>query len=496
MEHYISSCSNKLYFSIKNDILEFSSIQANFRLVSKNSNSYSFTSRGRDKIIGIDNKNEIFLFNKNQKFNESQILWNLIKIKRNRYLIQSNFNQKYLEEYKNNLVLANNEEINAINNNNKIKNNILFNLIKVFEYDEFDKKNMKLIQKEPIDVIIKYIDLMDKTLNRSGIKQFYKDQDNEELRYSMRSILHYIPWVRKIFILMPNEKVNFFKSYDEIQDKIKYIKDKDLLGFESANSVSFSFNLFKMEKFGLSKNYIYMDDDYFIGNTLKKSDFFYFNEKNKNIFPYLLTTKFFKINENFILNEFYNLNKKKDLIHPHSSEGFWFEMFITEKFFIENYKVPLISSEFTHNAISENIDDLRIIFEIAKKYVYFKETLFLKERFIMSLNHQHLYNLYQLNIKKEKAHPIRRSYILIEKIKKNNLNIPLFVINTGGNHKPLNRQNKIVQKILSKRFPFKTKYETNYQKKIKYFNFINMLYFIILKYFFFFELLKIIYINI
>ena len=32
---------------------------------------------------------------------------------------------------------------------------------------------------------------MDRTLNRSGIKQIYKDQDNEELRYSIRSILQY-----------------------------------------------------------------------------------------------------------------------------------------------------------------------------------------------------------------------------------------------------------------------------------------------------------------
>ena len=30
-----------------------------------------------------------------------------------------------------------------------------------------------------------------------------------------------------------------------------------------------------MKKFGISDNFIIMDDDYFIGNTLKKSDFFY-----------------------------------------------------------------------------------------------------------------------------------------------------------------------------------------------------------------------------
>ena len=65
----------------------------------------------------------------------------------------------------------------------------------------------------PIDVLIKYIDLYDPNLNRTGIHQIDKDYDNEELRYSLRSILKNIPWVRKIFILMPNEKVRYLKDY-------------------------------------------------------------------------------------------------------------------------------------------------------------------------------------------------------------------------------------------------------------------------------------------
>ena len=54
----------------------------------------------------------------------------------------------------------------------------------------------------------------------------------------------------------------------------------------------------------------------------------------------------------------------------------------------------------------------------------------------------------------------------MEKVNKAKLNAPLFVINTGGNHKPLNRQYKIMKKIINKRFPFKNKYEiiTNIKK--------------------------------
>ena len=134
---------------------------------------------------------------------------------------------------------------------------------------------------------------------------------------------------------MPNKKVAFFKSYEEINEKIIYIKDKDLLGFDTANIYSFLFNLFKMKKFGLSKNFIYMDDDYFIGKYLKKYDFFYYDEKAKKIFPYLITTKFSESNKTDVLNRYYTLIRKKNEIHPHSGEGFILAHLGTLKFFID-----------------------------------------------------------------------------------------------------------------------------------------------------------------
>ena len=73
----------------------------------------------------------------------------------------------------------------------------------MFEEYKYKYEFSKYVFKESIDLIIKYIDLHDKTLNRTGISQTYKDEDNEELRYSLRSIFANIPWVRKIYILMP-----------------------------------------------------------------------------------------------------------------------------------------------------------------------------------------------------------------------------------------------------------------------------------------------------
>ena len=71
---------------------------------------------------------------------------------------------------------------------------------------------------------------------------------------------------------MPNENVRFLKNYECIKDKIVYIKDKDILGYDSSNSLAFQFRYWKMKKFGISDNIIVMDDDCFIGFPLILKD--------------------------------------------------------------------------------------------------------------------------------------------------------------------------------------------------------------------------------
>ena len=36
---------------------------------------------------------------------------------------------------------------------------------------------------------------------------------------------------------MPNKKIRYFKDYNLIKDKIVYVKDKDILGYDSSNSL-------------------------------------------------------------------------------------------------------------------------------------------------------------------------------------------------------------------------------------------------------------------
>ena len=190
-----NSLMNELYFSVENNTLLLSKIKSDFKIIPKGRNKYLMISKILDKKIGIDEFDNIMLYDNNDT-NITKIYWNFIKINLNQYLIQNIHNQKYL--------MINNSTILFCNNTLYInlEQNFIFNFIKLYEEAELNQEYLEIIEKEPIDVLIKYIDLTDNTSNRTGIIQIYKDHDNEELRFSIRSILENIPWIRKIYILM------------------------------------------------------------------------------------------------------------------------------------------------------------------------------------------------------------------------------------------------------------------------------------------------------
>lgn len=266
---------------------------------------------------------------------------------------------------------------------------------------------------------------------------------------------------------MPNDKVKYFKSYEVINNKIIYIKDKDLIGFESANIHSFTFKLYGMKKFGIANNFIYMEDDFFIGKFLNKKDFFYYDEKKQKVLPYITTKNFEYFNATEVLNRYFDLYEKMPLIHPHSYDGWWFSIYSTNKYFMERYSCPIINTNYTHNTFPENIEELREIFEEIKYYKYINKTLFSNERNILTLNQPQFWNLYQLNIKHQKVNSIPYKYISIENLKKSNLDLHLFVINTGGNHIPSIQQYKIEKKIMQKRFSIPTIFEIRENNSLK-----------------------------
>ena len=397
------------------------------------------------KLISSLN-NELKFFFRLKRIENKLDLWTFFEIKKNNYKIQ-NKNKCYVKVIKSNIIC----------DNISFEEASIFEFIKIYEEIVDNKVNNKLIEKEPIDVVIKYIDLRDQSLKRNTIHQIKKDFDNEELKYSVRSIMKNIPWVRKIFILMPNKKVRFFKDYNNIKDKIIYITDKDILGYDSSNSHAFQFRFWKLKKFGISNNFIAMDDDYFIGSPLNKNNFFYV--KNGKVTPAIITSKFLMIN-NKSVNK--NLRKYKDIIsktnNEQTSEIFEYSLYLTYSFLLSLFNKPLIIPRFTHNAIPVNLKELKEIYDLIYHSNYKYSTLDCLYRHIETLQFQTMIQAYSFIKYNKKVRKI--SYKFIENTKSiiENYNYSLFCINTGAENSSILAfmKTRIVMEYL---FPIPSSYE-------------------------------------
>ena len=108
---------------------------------------------------------------------------------------------------------------------------------------------------------------LDKKINAVG-----RYQNNEELKYSLRSIEKHIPWVRKIFIVTDNQTPSFL---DTNHSKIQIIDHSEIIPNEylpSFNSSVIEYFMYKIP--GLSEFFLYSNDDMFINADLTPSFFF------------------------------------------------------------------------------------------------------------------------------------------------------------------------------------------------------------------------------
>ena len=343
-------------------------------------------------------------------------------------------------------------------------------IIKLYKENNNLNKNSDLLENEPIDVVIKYIDLQDKSLDRENFEQIDKDIQNNELKYSLRSIIQNIPWVRKIFIIMPNDNIPYLKEKEEIKDKIVYIKDNSLLGFDSSSPPTFQFNLHKLKKYDLSENFILMDDDYFIAQPLSKSDFFY--EENGKIYPYIISTEYSELDKDLIKAQYVSGSSRIIDINYHSEEGFLFRkietlLFLYKIFDNKNEEDLLIEVGFTHNAIPLKISDIEEIYEyIENKYQYYEVCLKGKKRNIRTLQPQILFMNYARNKYDRAVKEISWKYYDLSDARQANLNSKLFVINVEDKeYYPL--RFKAEEEVLISLFPNPTKYEKEYDIKNK-----------------------------
>lgn len=136
--------------------------------------------------------------------------------------------------------------------------------------------------------------------------------NNDELKYSLRSIEMYAPWIRKIFIVTDNQVP---KWLDTSNPKIQIVDHTPIMPAESLpcfNSSLIEHFLYRIP--GLSEHFLFANDDMFINRKVTAHHFF-----TKDGWPIIrLTRKPFRKIRWFLRNNIRNKplnNYKKMIIH-------------------------------------------------------------------------------------------------------------------------------------------------------------------------------------
>ena len=436
---------NNLFYFARKSSLSKKSLFRIYNELDKNTSYFLFESLEHNKKI-YSEKNKVLADTKFDNSNKN-FFWSFINNNTNSVAIK-NSNGCYIQ-------ISSFFTITCIDS---FQNATQFYFLKIYEEVNHTEEDIKLIEKEPIDILIKYIDLNDPNLTRKGIHQIKKDIDNEEIKYSIRSILKNIPWIRKIFILMPNEKVRYFKEPEEIKEKIIYVKDKDLIGFDSSSSLVFQFRYWKMKKFNISDNFLALDDDCFIGKPLEKTDFFYV--KNKTVLPLIINSKLLEFKKAGVeKNIYYYKRAIKKTKQEQGFNEFQYTKQLTYLFIMNALsRKKIIVPKFTHNAIPINVNELKEIYELIDKSKFKETTLYSTYRHKRSLQFQTFYLGYTFNKYQKKIHNIPHKLIRFQNTLHSRFDYALFCINTNA-HQNSGKSKKQFLIKMEKLFPEKSPYE-------------------------------------
>ena len=181
------------------------------------------------------------------------------------------------------------------------KNKEEFNII--YTYDDVLKN--KTATPFPIDIVY--------TWSGESKSNDIRTRNNDELKYSIKSIIKYAPWLNRIFILMnpPKKKPSWFNDdYTKIITLVDQSETfPDNYKLPNKNSCAIETTLHNIK--GLSEHFIYFNDDLFLGKMSNYTDFFTKDGKAL-ISDTILDKKSMMINNNNILK----------LKYPHTA-GFY-----------------------------------------------------------------------------------------------------------------------------------------------------------------------------
>ena len=109
-------------------------------------------------------------------------------------------------------------------------------------------------------------------LDSSSVNCKGRYANNDELKYSLRSVDKYLPWIRKVFIVTDGQTPEWL---DLSNPKVQIVDHKDIMPAESLpcfNSCLIEHYLYKIP--GLSERFLYANDDMYINKEATPADFF------------------------------------------------------------------------------------------------------------------------------------------------------------------------------------------------------------------------------
>lgn len=105
----------------------------------------------------------------------------------------------------------------------------------------------------------------------AGARRF---RDNDELRFSLRSLETYAPWINKVF-LVTNGQVPSWLKPDHPRLRLVHHEEifTDQADLPTFNSAAIETHLHRIP--GLSHRFLYFNDDMFLGRPLQRTDFIF-----------------------------------------------------------------------------------------------------------------------------------------------------------------------------------------------------------------------------
>ena len=134
-----------------------------------------------------------------------------------------------------------------------------------------------------IDFVITWVDSTDpkwlaKKDQYDNVKSNYSDSKTAErfrdygtLRYLLRSIEKYAPWVNHVFLVTDNQRPEWLRDTSKLTviDHTDFLKPDDLPVFNS-NAIELSLDKIP----GLAEHFVYFNDDVLLNKPVKPADFF------------------------------------------------------------------------------------------------------------------------------------------------------------------------------------------------------------------------------